>query len=101
METQTFSAVLKKEEDMFVAECPDVGTVSQGKTVEEALFNLSNENCTIISYDIDLEDRSLILLNFDDFKEKNVNNIVILSDLNQFEKGLFIIDKNKVWLWKP
>lgn len=37
---ETFSAVLHKEEDMFVAECPDVGTVSQGKTIEEALFNL-------------------------------------------------------------
>lgn len=37
---ETFSAVLHKEEDMFVAECPDVGTVSQGKTIEEALSNL-------------------------------------------------------------
>ena len=37
---ETFSAVLYKEEDMFVAECSDVGTVSQGKTIEEALSNL-------------------------------------------------------------
>ena len=36
----TFSAVLHKEEDMFVAECPEVGTVSQGKTIEEAVANL-------------------------------------------------------------
>ena len=35
-----FSAILTKEEDMFVAECPEVGTVSQGKTIEEALANL-------------------------------------------------------------
>jgi predicted RNase H-like HicB family nuclease len=40
MENRTFSAVLHKEEDMFVAECPEVGTVSQGETVEEALKNL-------------------------------------------------------------
>ena len=40
MENQTFSAVLNKEEGMFVATCPEVGTVSQGETVEEALFNL-------------------------------------------------------------
>lgn len=40
MENQTFSAVLKKEEDMFVAECPEVGTVSQGETAEKALANL-------------------------------------------------------------
>jgi len=40
METRTFSAVLHKEEDMFVAQCPEIGTVSQGYTVEEALTNL-------------------------------------------------------------
>jgi predicted RNase H-like HicB family nuclease len=36
----TFSAVLHKEDDMYVAECPEVGTVSQGNTVEEAVRNL-------------------------------------------------------------
>ena len=36
----TFSAVLHKEDDMYVAECPEVGTVSQGNTVEEAVNNL-------------------------------------------------------------
>jgi predicted RNase H-like HicB family nuclease len=25
---------------MYIAECPEVGTVSQGKTIEEALNNL-------------------------------------------------------------
>jgi predicted RNase H-like HicB family nuclease len=33
---RTFTAVLYREEDMYVAECPEVGTVSQGRTVEEA-----------------------------------------------------------------
>jgi len=37
---QTFTAVLHKEEDMYVAECPEVGTVSQGRTLEEAINNL-------------------------------------------------------------
>lgn len=37
---QTFTAVLHKEEDMYVAECPEVGTSSQGKTIDEAVFNL-------------------------------------------------------------
>ena len=32
--------MLYKEEDVYVAECPEVGTVSQGKTVEEAVANL-------------------------------------------------------------
>jgi predicted RNase H-like HicB family nuclease len=37
---RVFTAVLYKEEDVYVAECPEVGTVSQGKTVEEAVANL-------------------------------------------------------------
>ena len=36
----TFTAVLHKEGDLHVADCPEVGTVSQGKTVEEAVANL-------------------------------------------------------------
>jgi predicted RNase H-like HicB family nuclease len=36
----TFTAVLHKEGDLYVADCPEVGTVSQGKTVEEAVANL-------------------------------------------------------------
>ena len=36
----TFTAVLHREGDFYVANCPEVGTVSQGKTVEEALDNL-------------------------------------------------------------
>jgi predicted RNase H-like HicB family nuclease len=36
----TFTAVLHKEDDMYVAECPEVGTVSQGKTIEDAVNNL-------------------------------------------------------------
>ncbi len=35
-----FTAMLHKEEDMYIAECPEVGTVSQGKTIEEAMNNL-------------------------------------------------------------
>ena len=34
------TAVIHKEEDMYIAECPEVGTVSQGKTIEEAIHNL-------------------------------------------------------------
>ena len=37
---QTFTAVLHKEEDMYVAECPEIGTVSQGNTIDEAVSNL-------------------------------------------------------------
>ncbi len=38
--SKVFTAVLHKEEDMYVAECPEVGTFSQGKTIEEAVNNL-------------------------------------------------------------
>ena len=34
------SAIIHKEDDMYVAECPEVGTVSQGKSIKEALENL-------------------------------------------------------------
>lgn len=40
MVTRTFTAVIHKEEDIYVAECPEVGTVSQGYTIEEAIDNL-------------------------------------------------------------
>ncbi len=37
---KTFTAIIFKEDDMFVAKCPEVGTVSQGSSIEEALENL-------------------------------------------------------------
>ena len=40
MAVQTFTAVIHKEEDLYIADCPEVGTVSQGHTVEEAIANL-------------------------------------------------------------
>lgn len=36
----TFTAMLHREGDIYVAECPEVGTVSQGFTIDEALANL-------------------------------------------------------------
>jgi predicted RNase H-like HicB family nuclease len=38
--TQTFTAILYREEDVYVAECLEVGTASQGETIEEAIANL-------------------------------------------------------------
>jgi predicted RNase H-like HicB family nuclease len=35
-----FSALVYWEEDVYVAECPEVGTASQGETIEEAIENL-------------------------------------------------------------
>jgi predicted RNase H-like HicB family nuclease len=38
--TLTLTAILYWEEDVYVAECPEVGTASQGETIEEAIANL-------------------------------------------------------------
>jgi len=40
MAMRTFAAVIHKGEEQYVADCPQVGTVSQGHTIEEALANL-------------------------------------------------------------
>ena len=40
MAVRTFTAIIHKEENLYVAECPEVGTVSQGETVDEAVLNL-------------------------------------------------------------
>jgi len=40
---QTFTAVIHKEEDLFVAECSEVRTVSQGRTIEEANLKEATE----------------------------------------------------------
>ncbi|NJM74714.1 MAG: type II toxin-antitoxin system HicB family antitoxin [Acaryochloridaceae cyanobacterium RU_4_10] len=40
MTTKTFTAVVHREDNLYVADCLEVGTVSQGKSVEEAIANL-------------------------------------------------------------
>ena len=37
---KTFTVYIQKEDDWFIAKCFEVGTVSQGKTMDEALANL-------------------------------------------------------------
>ena len=40
MITKNLTVLLYKEDDMYVAECVEVGTVDQGETIEEAINNL-------------------------------------------------------------
>ena len=40
MSRNTFTAILEKEGDMYVALCPELDIASQGTTVEEATANL-------------------------------------------------------------
>ena len=35
-----FTAIVHKEEKLYVAECPEIGTASQGESIEEAINNL-------------------------------------------------------------
>ena len=35
-----FTAIVHKENNLYVAECPETGTASQGTSVEEAVLNL-------------------------------------------------------------
>lgn len=36
----TFTAIIHREQELYVAECPEVGTASQGDSIEDALRNL-------------------------------------------------------------
>ena len=38
--TRTYTAVVHKEDEWYVAECPEIGTASQGSSIEEAIANL-------------------------------------------------------------
>lgn len=40
MKSRSFTVVVYKEDDTYVAECPEVGTVDQGKTIEQAIAGL-------------------------------------------------------------
>lgn len=40
MRSRSFTVILHKEDDMYIAECPEVGTVDQGETIEEAIAGL-------------------------------------------------------------
>jgi predicted RNase H-like HicB family nuclease len=36
----TLTAVIHREDDWYLAGCPEIGTVSQGETIEAAVENL-------------------------------------------------------------
>jgi predicted RNase H-like HicB family nuclease len=40
MKKHSFTAIVYKEEDVYIAECPEVGTVDQGETIEQAIAGL-------------------------------------------------------------
>jgi predicted RNase H-like HicB family nuclease len=40
MSVRRLTAVIHQEGDLYVAQCPEIGTVSQGPTIEAAVANL-------------------------------------------------------------
>lgn len=38
--THSFTAIVYKEEDAYIAECPEVGTVDRGETIDQAIAGL-------------------------------------------------------------
>jgi predicted RNase H-like HicB family nuclease len=40
MKIQSFTAIIYKEDDMYIAECPEIGTIDQGETIEKAIARL-------------------------------------------------------------
>jgi len=40
MKNRIFTVILYKEDDVYIAECPEVGTVDQAETIEQAIAGL-------------------------------------------------------------
>jgi predicted RNase H-like HicB family nuclease len=40
MQSPSFTVILYKEEDVYIAECLEVGTVEQGETIEQEIAGL-------------------------------------------------------------
>jgi len=57
----TLTAVIHQEDDLYVAECPEVGTVSQGSTIDEAINNLKEATIVYLEeFPLDGFTRSLL-----------------------------------------
>jgi predicted RNase H-like HicB family nuclease len=65
MTTKTFTAVIHLEDDLYVADCPEVGTVSQGQTVDEAIANLKEATELHLKEFPLAEDRIPVLTSFE------------------------------------
>lgn len=40
MKNRSFTVVIHKEDNLYIAECPEVGTVDQEETIEQAILGL-------------------------------------------------------------
>ena len=58
---RTLTAILHKEGGFYVADCPEVGTVSQGSSLDEALANLKEATELYLEeFPLQVTERSLL-----------------------------------------
>ena len=75
------NAILIKEEDMYIAKCPEVGTISQGHTIEEALANLKEAVIALIK-------RTATDLPEDVLKQIEKPTIAVINDATNLVVGV-------------
>lgn len=54
MKTRSFTVIVYKEDDMYIAQCPEVGTVDQGETIEQAIAGLREATRLYIEFKLNL-----------------------------------------------
>ncbi len=40
MKSRSFTVIVYKEDNIYIAECPEIGTVDRGETIEQAVSGL-------------------------------------------------------------
>ncbi|MDH5680962.1 MAG: type II toxin-antitoxin system HicB family antitoxin [Spirochaetota bacterium] len=75
MDTKTYSAIIYKlvNESVYMAECPEVGTVSRGDTVEMALNNLIEITGEYLREDRPVDEITRPLLTTFEIEFKDIN----------------------------
>lgn len=70
-------------------------------SIENALLNLCNAGCTVVSSSIDFNEYDMKSLSFHDFKDIVLKNqIVILAEIDD-ETLLLVFKSGHLWYWKP
>jgi predicted RNase H-like HicB family nuclease len=66
MSVRRLTAVVHQEENLYVAECPEIGTVSQGTSVEEAVVNLKEDGALPGGISTGNQNGTAIVVNFEE-----------------------------------
>jgi predicted RNase H-like HicB family nuclease len=77
MKTRSFTVILHREDDTYIAECPEVGTVDQGETIEQAIAGL-REATRLYLEEFPLPETSPRLVTSIEVSSKFVKQVVML-----------------------